>query len=45
LEVKYVLDYDIVTQVTFGCKFIDLSQVALNEIRKMVAGKLALMKK
>jgi hypothetical protein len=45
LEVKYVLDYDIVPQVTFGCQFIDLSQVALNAIRKMVAGKLELMEK
>jgi hypothetical protein len=40
VEVKYILDYDIVPQVTFGCQFIDLPQSVANEIRQMVAGKL-----
>lgn len=39
VEVKYVLDYDIVPQVTFGCQFINLPQIALTEIRKLVAAK------
>jgi hypothetical protein len=39
VEVKYVLDYDIVPQVTFGCQFIELPKIVLNEIRKIVAAK------
>jgi hypothetical protein len=39
-EVKYVLDYDITQQVTFGCQFIDLPQTALLKIKEMVAARL-----
>ena len=39
VEVKYVLDYNIVPQVTFGCQFIELPKIVLNEIRKIVVAK------
>ncbi len=37
--VKYVLDYDIAQRVTFGCQFIELPRIVLNEIRKIVAAQ------
>jgi hypothetical protein len=39
VEVKYVLDYDIVPQVTFGCQFIEIPKIVLDEIRKIIAAK------
>jgi hypothetical protein len=39
VEVKYVLDYDIVPQVTFGCQFVKLPKIVLNEIKKIIAAK------
>ena len=37
LEVKYVLDHGIVSQLTFGCQFVELPKIVLNEIRVMSA--------
>jgi hypothetical protein len=39
VEVRYVLDFDIVPQVTFGCQFVELPQTILNEIRMLVEAK------
>jgi hypothetical protein len=40
LEVKYVLDYGIVLQLTIGCKFNELPGTVRNEIKKIVNAKI-----
>jgi len=40
VEVKYILDYDITQQVTFGCQFVDLPQTAFMKIKEIVAARL-----
>ena len=40
VEVKYVLDYDMVAHVTFGCQFIEPKKIVLNEIKKIIDARL-----
>jgi hypothetical protein len=39
VQVIYLLDYDIVPQVTFGCEFSRLSQNTRQEIKKIIEAK------